>query len=160
MSETKKAMPEYSAILRTLSADKFAEVLAASPRKARETYFHRHSVRVPQHAARMPKPGAKNEARTAELYRILRERDDDQLAEEMLRAFLLSKRTMLAKALDHLGIQHQDGLTESDDVNKFEKLSAKDIRALAAALVGAAPQDEVILYLKFMGTPDVDKALA
>jgi hypothetical protein len=152
-------MPEYSAILRSLSAEKFSEVLAASPRKARETYFHRHGVRAPQAASRLPRPGAKNEARTAELYRILREHDDDQLAEEILRNFLLTKREMLAKALDHLGIEHQGGLTESDEVKKFESLSAKEVRALADVLSPPAPREEVVMYLRFMGAPDVQKAL-
>jgi len=153
-------MPEYTKILRTLSADKFHEVLAASPRKARETYFHRHGVKVPASAARMPKPGAKNEARTSALFEVLQTRDDDQLCEEILRSFLLTKRPMLARALDHLGIPHNNGLTESDDVSKFEKLSAKDVRTLVDTLAQVAPKDEAVLYLKFMGAPEVDKALA
>jgi hypothetical protein len=153
-------MPEYTKILRTLSADKFSEILAASPRKARETYFHRHGVKVPSSAARMPKPGAKNEARTAALFELLQSRDDEQLCEEILRSFLLTKRPMLARALDHLGIAHNNGLTESDDVSKFEKLSAKDVRTLVDTLAAVAPRDEAVLYLKFMGTPDVDKAIA
>lgn len=153
-------MPEYTAILRTLSADKFAEVLAASPRKARETYYHRHGVKVPASAARLPKPGAKNEARTAELFKLLQTRDDDQLCEEILRSFLLTKRSMLAKALDHLSIPHKDGLTESDDVKKFEKLSAKDIRGLVDALAQVSPRDEAVLYVKFMGASGVDEALS
>lgn len=152
-------MPEYSAILRSFSAEKFSEVLSASPRKARETYFHRHGVRAP-HTSHLPKPGAKNEARTAELFRVLQERDDDQLAEEILRSYFLTKRAMLAKALDHLGIAHQDGLTDSDEVSKFEKLSSKEIRGIAAELAAVAPADEIRAYLKFMGAPDVDKALA
>lgn len=153
-------MPEYTKILRTLTADKFSEVLGASPRKARETYFHRHGVKVPSSAARLPKPGAKNEARTAELYKVLQTRDDDQLCEEILRSFLLTKRLMLAKALDHLGIPHNNGLTESDDVSKFEKLSAKDVRTLVDTLAQVAPREEAVLYVKFMGAPEVDKALA
>lgn len=152
-------MPAYSVILRTLSAEKFAEVLTASPRKARETYFHRHGVRAPAQASRLPRPGAKNEARTAELYRVLQRQDDNELAEEMLRTFLLTKRPMLARALDHLGIAHTDGLTESDDVHKFEKLSAKEIRDLTATLAAVAARDDIVLYLKFMGAPDVDEAL-
>ncbi len=153
-------MPEYTVILRSLSPEKFSEVLAASPRKARETYFHRHGVKVPASAARLPKPGAKNEARTAELFKLLQTRDDEQLCEEILRSFLLTKRPMLARALDHLGIPHKDGLTESDDVSKFEKLSAKDVRTLVDTLAQVAPRDEAVLYVKFMGAPDVDKALA
>jgi len=151
-------MPAYTVILRTVTVEKFSEILGASPRKARENYFHRHSVKAPHSATRMPKPGAKNELRTHGLFEVLREVDDDELAEEILRSWLLTKRTMLARALDHLGIPHKDGLTESDEVAKFEKLSVKETKALMAALEGAAPRDDVALYLKFMGTSDVDKA--
>jgi hypothetical protein len=151
-------MPAYSTILRALTVEKFSEVLGASPRKSREVYFHRHSVRAPQKATRMPKPGAKNELRTQALYEVLQAEDDDQLAEEILRSWLLTKRAMLAGALDHLGIAHKDGLTESDEVSRFEKLDTKATKALLKALEGVAPKEEVVVYLKFMGVPDVDKA--
>ena len=54
---------EFTLLLRTLDASKFSEVMAASSRKARETYFHRHGVRAPS-GGRFVRPGAKNEART------------------------------------------------------------------------------------------------
>lgn len=152
-------MPAYTAILRTLSFDKFTEVLGASPRKAREVYFHRAGVRTPQKASRLPKPGAKNELRTQQLFDNLKVEDDEQLAEEILRAWLLTKRPMLAKALDYLGIAHSEGLTESEDVSKFEKLSEKEARQLMKSLDGIAPTDEVAVYLKFMGVPNVDACL-
>ncbi len=152
-------MPNFTEILRSLSAEKFAEVLSASPRKSREVYFHRHGVRAPAQVSRMPRPGAKNEARTAALFEVLREQDDDQMAEEILRTWLLGKRPLLARALDHLGIKHDNGLTDSDDVQRFEKLSGKELKSLAKELEAVAPKDEVAVYLKFMGAQDVDAAL-
>ncbi|MEE8410743.1 MAG: hypothetical protein V3T05_14175 [Myxococcota bacterium] len=150
---------DFTAVVRTLSADKFAEVLAASSRKARETYFHRHGVRAPG-GGRFSKPGAKNEARTAKLYEALQSESDDEMAEEVLRTWLLTKRVMLAAALDHLGIEHNDGLTESDDLSKFEKLSARDAKSLISKLENVAPVEDVGIYLRFMGAKNVDKALA
>ncbi len=153
-------MPAYTAILRSVTGDKFAEILGASPRKAREIYFHRHGVRAPQSASRLPKPGAKNELRTQALHKLLLQQDDEQLSEEILRVYLLNKRELLAKALDHLGIKHEGGLTESDDVSKIEKLSQKELRELAKVLEPVAPKEDVVLYLKFMGAEGVDEALA
>ena len=85
-----------------------------------------------------------NEARTAALFEVLREQDDDQMAEEILRTWLLQKRPMLARALDHLGIKHDNGLTDSDDLAKFEKLSVKELKNLVKALEGVAPREEGI----------------
>lgn len=151
-------MPQYSSILRSLSPEKFAEILSSSGRKAREVYFHRHNIRPPKTSG-IPKVGAKNEFRTGALYDVLRQRDDEELAEEMLRTWLLTKRPLLAAALDHLNIPHKDGLTDSDDVNRIEKLSAKELTGLVAKLRDVAPADEIAVYLKFMGAQGVDEAL-
>jgi hypothetical protein len=85
---------------------------------------------------------------------------DDEMAEEILRTYLLSKREMLAAALDYLGIAHVDGLTDSDDVAKFTKLKVSEIKSLSLALKAHASLDDVALYLKFMGTEGVDSALS
>ena len=107
----------------------------------------------------MPKPGAKNEMRTQALFDLLHAREDDELCEEVLRIWLLTHRPMLAAALDHLGIPHENGLTQGD-VSKFEKLSAREIRGLIDVLKATgAPEDAIVTYLRFMGTTDVDKAL-
>ncbi len=148
----------YTAILRAVTPDRFVDMLAACSRQARETYFHRHDVKPPP-ASRLPRPGAKTEARALKLYEVLAREEDDEMAEEILRAWLLSKRPLLIAALDHLEIPHQQGLTDSEEIRKLEKLSAGDMRALAKALEGVAPRDEVCVYLKFMGAKDVDRAL-
>jgi hypothetical protein len=153
-------MPQFSALIRSVTAEKFAEILGASGRKAREVYFHRHNIRPPKVGRGLPKAGAKNEFRTAALFDALRERDDDELAEEVLRTYLLTKRPLLVATLDHLGIAHQDGLTDSDDVKKLETLSGSDLKALVAKLKDVAAADDIALYLKFMGAPGVDEALA
>lgn len=154
-------MPAYSAILRELSSERFAEVFAASARKARETYFHRHRIKAPKTLGLGLKSGRKTEARTKALFEALAERDDDEMSEEILRTWLLAKRTLLATSLDHLGIAHTDGLTDSDDVKKIETLSVADLKKLAAVLKdkAVASVEDIAVYLKYMGAQKVDEAL-
>lgn len=151
-------MPQFTAIIRSLTAEKFSEILAASGRQAREVYFHRHSIRPPK--TKLPKAGAKNEYRIEKLFDILRHEDDDELAEEVLRSWLLTKRPLLVAALDHLGIAHTDGLTDSDDVSKIEKLETAELKALAVKLSTIAPSADIGVYLKFMGAQGVDEIVA
>lgn len=152
-------MPQFSAIIRSVSPEKFNEILGASGRKAREVYFHRHSIKAPKTTG-FAKSGAKNEARVTALFDSLQHHEDDELAEEVLRTWLLTKRSLLGAALDHLGIPHTDGLTDSDDVQKIEKLAGGDLKALAAKLTEIAPKEDVVVYLKFMGAEKVDETLA
>ncbi len=143
-------MPQYSVLIRSVTPEKFAEILSASARQAREVYFHRHNIRAPK-ARGLPKAGAKNEFRAAQLFSVLSERDDDELAEEVLRTWLLTKRSMLASALDHLKIPHDNGLTDSDDVSRIEKLPAGELKTLFETLTAQSPKDDAALYLRFMG---------
>ncbi|MEM6730748.1 MAG: hypothetical protein AAF658_04290 [Myxococcota bacterium] len=122
--------PEYTAILRSIPKDKFHEILNASARKSRETYFARHSIKAPKGGPGFQKPGAKNEARAHALQEVLMSQADDELAEEILRVYLLGKREMLGAALDHLKIEHVDGLTDSEDVERFSTLKGKELGAM------------------------------
>ena len=158
MADEQPKIP-FTDILCSVPAEKFQEIFSTSSRKARETYFHRHGVKASGAASRLPKPGAKNEERTAKLFDLLKDESDDEMSEEILRSWLLTKRSMLAAALDHLGIKHDNGLTESDEIKKFEKLSGGDIKALVKKLEGVAAKEEIAIYLRFMGTPAVEKVL-
>ena len=153
-------MSGYIEIIRELSEDKFQEIFAASARKSRETYFARHWIKTPKQGGRMRKPGQKNALRAAALFEALQQIDDDPLAEEILRVWLLGMRPLLAKALDHLEIEHDNGLTDSDDVNKIAELGADEIKNLVATLEGIESPENIALYLKFMGAKDVDASLA
>ena len=157
--EKPKNPTRYTDIVRAMSREKFLEVLSVSTRQSREAYFARHAIKSPPSPRGFSKPGAKNEIRAAGLYDALQERVDEQLSEEVLRTWLLNKRPMLAAALDHLKIEHENGLTESDDVDRFEKLDAAEVKSLVSALKAVASADEVAAYLKYMGAPHVDEAL-
>jgi hypothetical protein len=143
-------MPEYTALVCSVSLERFLDILAAAPRQAREIYFHRHGIRIPK-ARGMPKAGAKNAVRGAQLYECLHHHTDEELAQELLRVWLLSKRPMLACALDHLGIAHNNGLTDSDDVAKFAELKGKAAQDLLAKLAAVSSHEDAALYLRFMG---------
>jgi hypothetical protein len=146
----------YSDILRSLTVEKFAEIFSASSRKARETYFHRLGVRVAGKTGGFAKPGAKNEARIAKLFEVISGgKEDDEMAEELLRTWLLTKRSMLGAALDHLGVEHDNGLTESEDLSRFENLSKREVASLRSALETHAAPDDIVVYLKFMGVKQV-----
>ena len=146
-------------IVRGLSEEKFAEIFLASSRSARETYLHRHGIKSPKKSSRVLRAGQKNELRMKALFKALMDIDDNEMVEEILRTWLLGKRSLLAGALDHLGIEHNEGLTDSDDIERFEKLSAKEVQVLASELSGVAEADEISIYLKYMGAQDVDNAL-
>ena len=150
---------DMTAILRGLSEEKFAEIFAASSRQARETYFHRHGIKAPKKSMKMLRAGQKNEIRTRSLFSVLREREDEEMAEEVLRSWLLTRRELLVAALDHLDIEHFDGLTDSEDVERFEKLNLKELKELVGILKEVAPIDEVEIYLRYMGSKNVGKAL-
>ena len=156
-------MPAFTQILRGVAPEKFGEIFSASSRKARETYFHRLGIRKAKQSNRLSRLAAHSEARTQALWEVLRETDDDELCREVLQTWLLTKRPLLSDALDYLGVEHQDGLTDAEDLDaKFEKMGAPDIKAMLKALT-AKKHDagEIALYLKFMGVdPEkVDAAL-
>lgn len=156
-------MPAFTQMIRGIAPEKFGEIFSASSRKARETYFHRLGIRKAKQSNRLARLAAHAEARTLSLWEALRERDDDEMVREVLQTWLLTKRALLADALDHMGIEHEDGLTDAEDLDeRFEKLSGKDLEGLVASL-RAKQHDavEIALYLKFMGAdPDkVDAAL-
>jgi hypothetical protein len=151
-------MSQYTDIIRSVDGDKFKEIFSASSRQARETYFHRHGVKAPK-SKRMPKPGAKNEMRIAGLFEVLQTVEDEELTEEVIRSWLLTKRPMLAAALDHLKIEHNDGITDSDEVKKFEGLATKDLKKLVSVLEKVAEKSDIAVYLRYMGATGLDKAL-
>ncbi len=149
----------YMEIVRSISEEKFAEIFSASSRSARETYLHRHGIKSPKKSGRILRAGQKNEIRMKLLFKALKDTDDNEMVEEILRTWLLGKRTLLAGALDHLGIEHNEGLTDSDDIERFEKLSEKEVKSLVSDLSSVAEVEEISIYLKYMGAKNVDKAL-
>ena len=149
----------YMEIVRSLSDEKFGEIFSASSRQARETYFHRHGIKAPKKSGRMLRAGEKNALRIKALYKTLMDKEDREMVEEILRTWLLAKRSLLAAALDHLGIEHNEGLTDSDDIERFENLSVKEVQEMVGALSDVADRDEISIYLRYMGVKNLDQAM-
>ena len=149
----------YMEIVRSLSDEKFGEIFSASSRQARETYFHRHGIKAPKKSGRMLRAGEKNALRIKALYKTLMDKEDREMVEEILRTWLLVKRSLLAAALDHLGIEHNEGLTDSDDIERFENLSVKEVQEMVGALSDVADRDEISIYLRYMGVKNLDQAM-
>ena len=149
----------YMEIVRSLSDEKFGEIFSASSRQARETYFHRHGIKAPKKSGRMLRAGEKNALRIKALYKTLMDKEDREMVEEILRTWLLAKRSLLAAALDHLGIEHTEGLTDSDDIERFENLSVKEVQEMVGALSDVADRDEISIYLRYMGVKNLDQAM-
>ena len=152
-------MPAYTQIIREMSEAKFQEVFGVSIRKARETYLARHNIKAPKSVKKSLRAGAKNEARVVALCTPENVVDDDQMVEEILRTWLLSRRDILGAALDYLEIPHDNGLTESDDVDKLSSLSVDELKPLVKALSETASTDDIQIYLRFMGAENVSDAL-
>ena len=143
-------MAQFTAILTGLDPLQFLEVLAAAPRQAREDYFHRHRVRA-KPTGGLSRPGQKHAQRAAGLQAALRQQDDEEIAAPIVEAFLLRRRPLLAAALDQLGIEHQDGLTDSDALQEVRQRPAAELQRLQQALLALAPAWEVDLYLRYLG---------
>lgn len=143
----------YTELVRHLDAGRFAALLAPLNRQAKERYFARHGVRAPKQAGTaLLRPGHKNEVRAGLLQASLRRREDEPLAEELLRCYLVQRRAMLCAALDYLEVPHEDGLTDSPLLSRFHALDATQRSALCehlSALNGVAREDAE-LYLDFM----------
>ncbi len=142
-------MSKFTAILRGLTADQFATMLAASPRQAKEVYFQRHAIKAPKTRG-VVRPGEKNARRGAALLAALQAHEDEEVAQEILRGWLLARRALLAAALDHLEIPHQDGLSDSEEVSKIGQLPPPRQAALREVLLAQAPAWEVDAYLEFL----------
>ncbi len=132
----------------------FGKVLTACPRRSRETLFSRFSIPKAKKSATVLLPG-KDPARIRKLQVAIASVSDDdqqgqQLAEELIRVYLMSKRSLLGAALDAIGVDHQDGLTD-DDLDGFSDLSAEEAHDLAEDLGKDFDPLDVALYLRFMG---------
>jgi hypothetical protein len=83
---------------------------------------------------------------------------DSVAARALIAYHLAEQRPMMSAFLDALGIKHEDGLIQDDDV----KPDPEKVRSAAAKLTEEYPADRVALYLNtlFCQDPDTWQALA
>ena len=152
-------MPAYTQIIREMSEAKFQKSLGFLFEKLVRLTLHAIISRLPRREENHFALAQKNEARVVALFAHLKTVDDDQMVEEILRTWLLSRRDILGAALDYLEIPHDNGLTESDDVDKLSSLSVDELKPLVKALSETASTDDIQIYLRFMGAENVSDAL-
>src|SRR5262245_57333295 len=131
-------------LLAQLDSDRFGDVLNASPKKFREELFRRAGIHVKSNAFSL-KTSGKNEVRTQKNGMDL----SAEVAEELIRNYLYTRRPMLADALDHFKVPHDNGLTDEDlaFIEKLEPEKGKELKSLLAAKHDGR---DVELYFAFM----------
>jgi hypothetical protein len=138
-------------LLSTMSENYFTEVVAASPKKFREEVFRRVGIKSKGGGDFSLSSNKKNEVRIKRLFQVLQEGTplEDQVAEELIRNYLYTRRTLLAEALDFFQVPHDNGLTDADldFMAKLEKEKANELRSKLAKTHAEADVD---LYLRFM----------
>jgi hypothetical protein len=132
----------------------FARLLGACPRRARETLFGRFSIPKPKKKASALLP-SKDPERIRKLQRALSaldasDEDGQQVGEELIRVYLMSRRGLLNTALDAIGITHDNGLTDAD-LDIFTQMDPDDVAILQKKLATDFEPADVDLYLRFMG---------
>jgi hypothetical protein len=152
---------QFIQLVTKMTDETFAELVAASPRKIRETLFQRLGIKAKKTIGL--KVHGKLEDRTKKLHEKLKAADTEQenrLCEELVRNWLYTKRPLLKDTLDHLGVKNDNGLVDEDPVF-FQELSADKVKELVTALKAKGHQPEhIALYLHFVKTPHVDEVIS
>lgn len=151
-------MPEHIGLVSNMTLDTFQEVIAASPRRIRETLFGRLGIKAKKRGVGIQVHG-RLEERARKLHERLKSgssQQENELCSELLRNWLFTKRPMLKAALDHLGIQNDNGLIE-EEPTFFQELDEAKVKELWAALTAEFPAEHARLYLAFVQTPHLDK---
>ncbi len=140
-------------LLGRLSSDQFTTVVNMSPKKVREELFRRAGVKNRGGAFAL-KSNQKTEARIKKLYEAMVGGSElpDELGEEVIRQYLYHRRSLLSDALDFLGVEHDEGLTDAD-LDFLEELDPDKASSLRQALVKDHDESDVDLYLGFMKIP-------
>ncbi len=144
---------QFVSMVAGMSEGTFAELIAASPRKIRETLFARLNIKAKKQIGL--RVHGKLEDRTKKLHERLKTAStpqDDKLCEELMRNWLFTKRSLLKQTLDHLGVKNDNGLVDEDPVF-FKELTAEKVRALVDVLKGEHAAEHIRLYLAFVGVP-------
>lgn len=146
-------MATGSDILSKLEAEQFGEVLNASPKKFREEIFRRAGVKNKGGAFAL-KANGKTEVRVKKLRAAILEgfKLEDELADEVIRNYLYTRRPLLAEALDFLEVEHDEGLTDAE-LDFIQELAPERGTHLRDLLCRSHAEADVDLYMAFMNVP-------
>lgn len=136
-----------------MSPERFSEVVSASPRKLREEIYRRLGVKAKKNSSFSLKK-SEDDDRAKKLFASLQNGEPvaDEVLEELIRNYLYVRRELLADALDHFQVPHENGLTDAeiDFLSELPKEKSAELRKLL--LAKHQPQD-VELYFAYMNIP-------
>ncbi|MCK6545814.1 hypothetical protein L6R52_08095 [Myxococcota bacterium] len=146
-------MPTPRELVAQLDTERFHLLISASPKKFREEIFRRAGIKAKGDVFSLKSSG-KNEVRTQKLHSALKEGLDlgENVVEELIRNYLFTLRPMLADALDHFDVPHDNGLTDHE-LDFIEKLDPAKGRELRDKLAAKYDGHDVDLYFGFMNIP-------
>lgn len=136
-----------------MSPDRFTEVVSASPRKVREELYRRLGLKPKKNSAFALKK-AEDDDRSGRLLAAIQngEAVADEVLEELIRSYLSFRRELLADALDHFEIPHENGLTDQE-IDFLSELPKDKATALRKLLLSKHQPADVDLYFAYMNIP-------
>ncbi len=148
----------FAMLVGMIDPEKFEDLYFSSQRKLRnmlEGMYHKKIRKGSGRKVSLNKTKNRTETALAVQQGILMN-IDEYMSEELLKAWLYSKREMLKTSLDFFKIENEDGLTEKD-LDAFEKAEIAKLDELVDALLKIEFKiEDIAIYFQFM---HIEKAL-
>lgn len=90
------------------------------------------------------------DSRIPEVKRAVVRSGKQELAEELLKAYLIERRPMLKIALDAVGVPNDDGLTDHE-LDPIRDADAATVGGIVDEIVKRFPASDAALYFAFLG---------
>ncbi len=142
----------YAVLIGMIDPAKFVDIYYTSTRKLRNMVEGLYHKKVKKGGGRkVSLTSSKDRVETAaSVQHGILAALDEYMAEELLKAWLFTKRTMLVTALDFFGVEHEDGLTDKD-LSAFEKADVATLEKLVAELKAKeCLVEDIAIYFQFM----------
>ena len=144
-------MWEPLTLIGRIPEEKFAEVYSACPRKIRNYLEGMFAKKIRKGGRKVALKTARDRVLEALAVRDgIQAEGNTQMAEEVLKTWLYTKRPMLKATLDFFGVPNEDGIT-TKDLDALEKAEPARLDELIDHLAaGGFPLAEVAVYLAFL----------
>jgi|GEM_PF-656324 len=148
----------YAVLIGMIDPEKFVDIYYTSTRKLRnmvEGLYHKKIKKGSGRKVSLTSTKDRVEIANSVQHGILAAMDE-YMGEELLKAWLYTKRPMLTTALDFFGVEHEDGLTDKD-LSAFEKAEVETLEKLIKELQAKECLiEDIAIYFQFM---HIDNAL-
>ncbi|HXW60746.1 MAG TPA: hypothetical protein VEK06_04315 [Myxococcota bacterium] len=148
----------YNDLLKKISLNTFADIMAVSPRKVRESLYSHYGVKQKSSLV-LTSVREKKEQRVKNLFITLQSADKPKELEflkELFRNWLYHQRPMLKETLDFLNVKNDNGLVEIE-TDFFKEMSQSKVKELVTKLKKDFPADAIMIYLTVMEVPHLEK---